>query len=374
VFIVEVYAEKAALLKDLDFARSAIEKRITAPVLSHVLLEATGTSLRVSATDLETGARSEFPAKVKTEGTLLVPGLRLFEIVKSAPDGEIHFKATENHFGQVSFGRSAFKLTGLSTDQFPRFPTGAKLLANLDAKLLASSIAKTQFSASPDGTKVAMSGALLVLRKDGLTMVATDGHRLSCIQRPCDLSALAQEHSLLIPRKALACARDLALEDASQKSVTIAMSDTHVFFIRGSRGIFSRMLSGKFPAYEPVLPKGHPYTITLGRCAFADMVRRVKLMADQEVHRVRLSLQNDRLELSTGSGNLGEAKDSLPITYGREPIEVTFNAGYVEEFLDVSSDAPSITIHLKDETSAVEFRPVTEPATAHRYVVMPLRK
>jgi DNA polymerase III subunit beta len=370
---VEVYVEKAVLLKELDFVRSTIERRITAPVLSHVLLETHGSSLRIGATDLETGSRSELPAKIKTEGALVVPGIRLFEIVKSAPEGEIHIKANENHFGHVSFARSSFKLTGLSKDQFPAFPTGAKVLAKVDGALLASCVAKTQFAASPDGTRVAMSGAMLALRKTGLTMVATDGSRLSSIEKACDLGDLTEEQSLLIPRKALSCLKDLALEKGIQTSVTIAKSGTHVFFVQGSRGIFSRMLSGDFPAYEPVLPKGHPCTITLAKCAFEDMVRRVKLMADQEVHRVKLTLDKNSLELSTGSAKLGEAKDSLPIEYSREPIHINFNAGYVEEFLDVSPEAASITIHLKDATSAVEFRPLTEPPAQHRYVVMPLR-
>ena len=167
--------------------------------------------------------------------------------------------------------------------------------------------------------------------------------------------------------------KDLAFEKSSQTSVTIAKSDTHVFFIQGSRGIFSRMLSGKFPAYEGVLPNAHPCTITLAKGAFADMVRRVILMADQEAHRVKLTLDKNSLELSTDSAKLGEGKDSLPINYSREPIQIQFNAGYVEDFLDVSPEVASITIHLKDATSAVEFRPLTEPPTHHRYVVMPLR-
>jgi len=165
----------------------------------------------------------------------------------------------------------------------------------------------------------------------------------------------------------------LALEKTQQRSITIAKTDTYVFFVRGSRGIFSRMLTGQFPAYEKVLPTGHPCTIKLARVAFEEMVRRVKLMSDDQVHKVNLTLQGNSLELSTNSSQVGEAKDSLPIDYAQEPIQVSFNAGYVQEFLDATSDAESITIQLKDATSAVEFRLLTEQPANYRYVVMPLR-
>jgi len=133
------------------------------------------------------------------------------------------------------------------------------------------------------------------------------------------------------------------------------------------------MLTGQFPAYEKVLPTGQPCTIKLARVAFEEMVRRVKLMSDDQVHKVNLTLQGNSLELSTNSGQVGEAKDSLPIDYAQEPIQVSFNAGYVQEFLDATSDAESITIQLKDATSAVEFRLLTEQPANYRYVVMPLR-
>jgi len=373
VHIVEAYFEKATVLKELEFVRSAIETRVTIPVLSHVLLEAVGNELRISATDTELGARSKLPAKVKEEGALVIPGLRFLQIVRSAPDGEIHCKRLENHWAQIGFGRSSFKLMGLSKESFPAFPTGAKPLANIDAPLLAGCVAKTHFSASQDTNRVALAGAKLVLRKAGLTMVATDGHRLSCIEQACDFSELPQEESLLIPRKALLCLQSLALEKTQPRSITVAKTDTYVFFVRGSRGIFSRMLTGQFPAYEKALPTGHPCTIKLARVAFEEMVRRVKLMSDDQVHKVNLTLQGNSLELSTNSSQVGEAKDSLPIDYAQEPIQVSFNAGYVQEFLDATSDAESITIQLKDATSAVEFRLLTEQPANYRYVVMPLR-
>src|SRR5260221_9759920 len=145
VHIVEAYFEKATVLKELEFVRSAIETRVTIPVLSHVLLEAVGNELRISATDTELGARSKLPAKVKEEGALVIPGLRFLQIVRSARDGEIHCKRLENHWAQIGFGRSSFTLMGLSKESFPAFPTGAKPLANIDAPLLAGCVVRHIF-------------------------------------------------------------------------------------------------------------------------------------------------------------------------------------------------------------------------------------
>src|SRR5260370_7499556 len=143
--------------------------------MSHVLLEAVGNELRISAKDTEIGARSKLPAKVQEEGALVTPGLRFWQIVRSAPDGEIHCKSLENHWAQIGFGRSSFKLMGLSKESFPAFPTGAKPLANINAPLLAGCVAKTHFSPSQDTNHVALALATLVLSKAAFTMLCPHG-------------------------------------------------------------------------------------------------------------------------------------------------------------------------------------------------------
>src|SRR5260370_32691594 len=154
-------------------------------------------------------------------------------MVRSARGGEIHCKRLETHWAEMGCGRSSFRLMGLSKESFPAFPTGAKPLANIDAPLLAGCVAKTHFSASQDTNRVALAGAKLVLRKAGLTMVATDGHRLSCLEQACDFSEWPPEESLLLPRNALLCLQSLALEKTQPRSITVANTDTHVLFVPG---------------------------------------------------------------------------------------------------------------------------------------------
>jgi DNA polymerase-3 subunit beta len=145
---VEFFVEKSELVKDLNFVRGAVEKRSTLPIFSHFLLEADGFELRITATDLEIAARAVCPAKVKTKGAAVIPALRFFDIVRSAPDGEIRCRALENNWLQVTYERSSFKLVGLAKDDFPKLPGTPQPMAHVVADVLADCGEKTAFAMS----------------------------------------------------------------------------------------------------------------------------------------------------------------------------------------------------------------------------------
>jgi len=192
----DFFVEKSDLLKELNFVRNAVEKRNTIPVLSHLLLEAEGFELKISATDSEIGARTTCPAKVRTKGTAVIPALRFLDIVRSAPGGEIRCRALENNWVQVTYQRSSFKVVGLRKDDFPKLPDVPKPITTIDAQLLADCVEKTSFAMSTEESRFVLNGALLKLHPDGVTMVATDGHRLALAQRKHQLPDLKQEPSV----------------------------------------------------------------------------------------------------------------------------------------------------------------------------------
>ena len=140
--------EKSDLLKELAFVRSAVEKRATIPVLSHFLLEADGFELKISATDLDIAAGTACPAKVKTKGSAVLPGLRFLDLVRSAPEGQVRCRALERDWVNVTYGRSSFKLVGLPKDDFPRLPRVPPLIAKVDGAVLADCVEKTFFATS----------------------------------------------------------------------------------------------------------------------------------------------------------------------------------------------------------------------------------
>jgi DNA polymerase III subunit beta len=369
----DFFAEKSDLGKALNFVRNAVEKRSTIPILSHFLLEAEGFELRITATDLEITARTTCQAKVKTKGAAVIPGLRFLEIVRSAASGEIRCRGLESHAVQVTYGRSSFKLVGLAKGDFPKVPPVPESIARLDAGILAACVRKTSFAVSEEESRYVLNGALLKLKPDRLTMVATDGHRLALAERAAPTPNLKAELSVLIPRRALILLPRLAEEDGNGASVDISKDGSHIYFSLGSRMLASRLLTGQFPNYESVLPKENGKAVELKPEELEDVVRRVSLLADERVPGVRLALEKDRLEVSASSPEYGEARESVETRYGQEALHIGFNADYLVEFLRAVGAATSISMLVKDAESAAEFRPSGDDGEHYRYVLMPLR-
>jgi DNA polymerase-3 subunit beta len=369
----DFFVEKPDLVNELNFVRGTVEKRSTIPILSHFLLEADGFKLRITATDLEIAACAVCPAKVKTKGAAVIPALRFFDIVRSAPEREIRCRALENHWVQVTYERSSFKLVGLAKNDFPKLPDAPKPVAHLAAEVLADCVEKTSFALSADESRYVLNAALLKLRPDGVTMAATDGHRLALVERKIQTPELKGEISLLIPRKALASLRRLSEQGADGVQVEISQDESHLFFAVGSRLLVARQLTGQFPNYESVLPKGDGKAVELNRQAFEAVLRRVALLADDRLHGIQLNLAKNKMEVSAASPEYGEAKELVEAQYGQEDMQIGFNAEYVLDFLSAVGASSEIRIQLKDPESAAEFRPSGGDSRGYRYVVMPVR-
>jgi DNA polymerase-3 subunit beta len=369
----DFFVEKSDLLKELNFVRSAVERRNTIPVLSHLLLEAEGFELKISATDSEIGARTVCPAKVRAKGTAVIPALRFLDIVRSAPGGEIRCRALENNWVQITYQRSSFKVVGLKKDDFPKLPDVPKPMTKLEAQLLADFVQKTSFAMSAEESRFVLNGSLLKLHPDGVTMVATDGHRLALAERKHQLPDLKQEVAVLVPRKALLSVRKLADEHEERTSIEISQDDSHVFFALGSRLLTARLLTGQFPNYETVLPKENGNVAELNREALEGVVQRVSLLADDRVHGIRLALGKNRLEVSASSSEYGEAKEVVEAQYEHEGVQIGFNAEYLLEFLGAVGATTSIRVQVKDAESAAQFRPSGNNQVEYTYVLMPLR-
>jgi DNA polymerase-3 subunit beta len=369
----DFFIERSELLAQLSFVRNALEKRATIPILSHFLLEADGFELRMAATDLEITARTTCQAKVRTKGAAVIPGVRFFEVIRSAENSDIRCRSLENHSTQITYGRSSFKLVGLAKSDFPKFPTVPEPIAKVNADLLADCVEKTSFAVSEEESRYILNGALLKLKPNGLTMVATDGHRLALAERKTDIPDLKEDLSVLIPRRSLLMLPRLAEQDGDGASVEISKGESHVYFTAGSRVLASRLLTGQFPNYESVLPKENGSVVELKCEEFKDVIRRVALLADDRLRGVRFALEKDRLEVSASSPEYGEAKESIEAQYGQEAVNIGFNAQYLLEFLHAVGASSSIRMQVKDGESAVEFRPCGDDGEHYRYVLMPLR-
>jgi len=369
----EFLSPKSALLKELDLVQGVVEKKTTIPILSNLLLEVGDSNLRISATDMELGVRSSCPAKVKKEGAGTVPAKRLLDIIRSLPEAEVKVKALENHWIQVTCERSSFKLVGMAKDNFPVLPAAPKHLAGLPATVLATVIDRTIFAISSEETRYTLNGALLLLKPQGVSMVATDGHRLALIEREVEVEGLSNELRILIPKKAMGELRKLLAEGGEEAKVQLAKDDSHLFFSLGERLLISRMLTGNFPNYEAVLPRENNKLIELDKELVTAAIRRVALLADERSRAVRLQLDKGRLEVFSSSGEYGEATEVLDAEYQGDPLQIGFNYQYLLDFLNVVSNGGKVRLELKDEQSAGQLRPADDTPYRYRYVVMPMR-
>ena len=367
----EFSVKRSDLLDELNLTQGVVERKSTIPILSNLLVEAKGSRLTITATDLELSIRTSCEAKIKKEGAGTIPAKKLFELMRLLPEGEIKFKLLDNHWVQVTADRKTYKLVGMSKDNFPALPAFPHALVKISAKLLADVIAKTTFAISLEESRYTLNGALLVLKPNSITMVATDGHRLAMVEKDHKFEGFSTETRVLVPKKAMTEVQRLAAESGDE-SVEFAQDESHLFFQFGGRLLTSRKLTGQFPNYEAVLPRDANKTVALERVELQEALRRVSQLADQRSHAVKFMLSKEGLELSASSPEYGEAKEVIEKEFKGETISIGFNAQYLLDFLAAAADGP-ISFELKDEQSAGQLRPLADESTRYRYVVMPMR-
>jgi DNA polymerase III subunit beta len=369
----EFAVKKSDLLKELNLTQGVVEKKTTIPILSNLLLDVSDSKLRVSATDLELGIHCGCDAKIKKPGSGTVPAKRLLEIIRSLPEADVKFKLLENHWIQVTCEHSTFKLVGMARDNYPSLPAIPPQLAALPAEVMATMIQRTIFAISSEESRYTLNGALLILKPESATMVATDGHRLALIERQVEIAGLRNELRVLIPKKAMSELARLLAEAKKEGPIQFSKDDNHLFFTVEERTLISRMLTGQFPNYEAVLPKENKRFVELDRTGLTDAIRRVALLADERSRAIRFQLDKGKLEIFSSSGEFGEAHDTLEAEYPGEPLQIGFNYQYLLDFLAVAGDGTKVRLELKDEQSAGQLRPVDEQPYQYRYVVMPMR-
>jgi len=368
----EFSVSKSALLNELSMTQGVVERKTTIPILSNLLVEAQGSQLTITATDLELSIRTSCEAKVKKEGAGTIPAKKLLELVRLLPEGEIKVNLLENHWVEIISGRKKYKLVGMAKENFPALPTMPHTLVKIPAALLQSLISKTKFAISMEESRYTLNGGLLILRPDTLAMVATDGHRLALAETDHKLTGMNAELKVLVPKKAMDEVEKLSAAAGSDAQFDFAKDESHLFFQVKHRLLISRILTGQFPNYEAVLPRDNNKHVVIERGELTDAVRRVSQLADQRSHAVKLSISGEGVEISASSPEYGEAKESIEKEYQGDPISIGFNSSYMLDFLGAAADGP-VSIELKDEQSAGQMRPLADESYRYRYIIMPMR-
>jgi len=382
----EFIIKQSDLVRELQTVTGVVEKRATLPILANLLIEAGPSGLSVGASDLEVTIRGTAKATVVKPGSVTLPAGKLYEIARSLPDSDVQFKLLERHSVSISCERTRYKIAGQPRDEFPKFPDldVTKSIA-LPAGTLRDMIERVGFAITTEDPRYSLHGALLLVQESRMTLVATDGYRLSYASAKIGSSKAAAEVRVIVPRKALGEVGKLAADVSAESTVMFGRSGSHVFFTVGEHTLTTTVPEGAFPKYDEVMPKKCETEITLDRHELTDAVKRVSLVASDRFGRaVRFHLSNGRLELSSET-ELGEANEILNVEYKGDEKTIGFNAKYLMEFLNVvGTDAVKLELDpVKEGESETDrkakksgdkpgqFRPEPAGDLDYRYIVMP---
>jgi len=368
----EITVSKFELLRELTATQGVVERKTTIPILSNYLFEAAGDKLSLTATDLDLSLRTSCNAKVKKEGACTIPARKLYDYVRLLPDADITIRLLDNHWVSIRCGRSNTKMVGMAKSNFPGLPVFPSAGAiKIPAVVLRSMIAKTGFAIASEESRYTLNGALMVLKPESITMVATDGHRLAHIERTGEkFDGVSGEMKTLIPKKAMDELKSLL--DSDIETIDFAKDESTLFFRVGPRLLTSRQLTGQFPNYEAVLPKDISKSIALHGEELGAAIARVAQFADERSRAVRLRLEKSELKISASSTETGESEDSIEIADDGDPLAIGFDAQYAVGFIKATGSG-EVKLELKDAQSAWQLSPAEGEDYTYRYIVMPMR-
>ena len=366
----ELVVRKNDLLKELSLLQGIVERKNTIPILANVLLEATKSDVSLLATDLDVGLRSRCEASVAKPGTLTLPAKKLFEIVSALPDTEIRIE--EDKGGKsvtVAADRFESRIQTLPASEFPTPPDdGGGKGVSLPGAAVKRMISHTRFAITSEDTRYFLNGAQLVLQPDAMSMVATDGHRLAFVRVHAS-SGAGSKGEVLLPRKTL---NEVARLIDGAETIVFSQGENHLFFRAGTRLLISRRIDANFPAYERVIPKSNDKRIEFDRDRLAAAVRRVRLLSNERSKAVKFVIAKDQVDITSSTPEIGEAHEVLPVEYGGAPLQICFNADYVDNFLSVV-ETEAIELEFKDEMSQAVMKPIGAEGYDYTYVIMPMR-
>ncbi|HXX34678.1 MAG TPA: DNA polymerase III subunit beta [Thermodesulfobacteriota bacterium] len=371
--------DKKELVKGLSLMQSVAGRKTTLPILSHILLEWEKNSLYLTGTDLETGIREEVPAKIHQKGKASVSAKKLYEIVRELPEEAIHIQKKDNQWITLQCGKSIFNLAGLDPEEFPSLPAyQEENFSTVSSRLIREMIEKTVFAASNEESRYHLNGVLFAYAKqagkDALRMVATDGHRLSMIDRENEKIRGVEEKGVIIPKKGVMEIKRIIGDRDGEEEMGIYFNGTHGFFKMGKSLTVIRLIDGEFPEYEQVIPKGNDKKLVMAKERMISSLKRVSTMASERMEGVKFSVRTNSVEMSSTHQDFGDAKEEVEVVYEGTPLQVGFNARYLIEAFNVM-DTEEVLMELKDEGSPGILRPSSSsPGFSNQIsIIMPMR-
>jgi len=356
---------KEKLLEGLQTVQNVVSTRTTLPILSNVLLEAADGQLRLTTTDLDVGMRGAIEAAIEKPGAATLPARRLFTIVRELPSAEILLEVDSKSVASIRCGPSFFKILGLPQEEFPPLPKfeGAKTFT-LRQKDLKDGLRKTAYAISTDETRYVLNGILFSFKDNKLTLVATDGRRLALVDIELEFPR-SHEVDIILPTKAVT---ELARLVSEEGDIKMSVSENQVAFEVDGTLLVSKLIEGNYPNYRQVIPPEAKERITLERESFLNTVHRVSLLSSEKSNSVKLVFSRNNIDIMANTPEVGEARESLPVSYKGRDFSVAFNPEFLMAPLrNLPND--EVFLDLIDEMSPG----VIKVQSPFLYVLMPMR-
>src|SRR5213592_3410284 len=318
------------LLRGLGIVSRGVSTRTTVQILAGILLDASEGKLSLAATDMELSLRTAVEAKIESEGSVVVPGRLLLDIARLLPESEVSLEhRLEEAVVEVRCGSASYRLHTYNAEDFPRLPETEGIdLHEIDRETLLKTVARVSRSASRDESRPVLTGVLVRFEPGKLVMAATDSYRLSVKETP--LEGAVPELEAIVPARALA---ELARIGQGAEQIELGVQENQVVFGIDGVWLTTRRIDGQFPNYRQLIPESFDHEVPLPREEVLDVVRRIAVMA-QRNSPLRLRFAEGELTVSARTQDVGEAQESLPVSFTGEPLEIGFNAEFLRDGIE----------------------------------------
>ncbi len=368
--------ERDIFYEGLNHLQNVTSKKSTMVILYNILIETGTNELVLTATDGEIALRITIPAEIKEQGSITIPAKKIFEIVRESGPDPISIEEKENSWVHILTGRSTYNLAGMPADEFPQFPSfDNDNLSNLESFIFQELIDKTFFSIAGEQENVYTLTSVLLKKeqrngKTLLTMVSSDGHRLSLMEKEIagDLQSLQLEETTLIPRKGIQEWKKFCdLHD----TVDIAVQQKKLIIKDQDAILVIRLKDGEFPNYHAIIQAVNTsFHMKANRRLFLDALKRINLFTEDVFNTISFQLGDKTMVLSSQNGDLGNARDEMSVDYSGDPLKLGFNCRYFIETLQVM-DGETLEVYVSSEATPCMIK--SEEDEGFISIIMPMQ-
>ncbi|HDQ15395.1 MAG TPA: DNA polymerase III subunit beta [Sediminispirochaeta sp.] len=360
--------EKNTIQKEIAVSQEIISTRNALSILSNVLLVAEDGRLTIKATDLKVGFETQIPADIAEEGSTTVFCDKFLGILRALPEGDVEFEQRNNRLEiRPLFKKIDFQLKSIAGDKFPELQEiSDDRFFEIPQRDLIDMISQTIFAVSDDETRYYMNGVYLENLDGSLSMVATDGRRLSLIQEDFEIP-IPEFDPIIVPPKVLQLLRKLS---SGEGNLRMAVGEKNIFLHFDKHKITSSLIEGQFPNYKRVIPEQQQYDITVDRLLFEEAIKRVSLLVEQKSRRIYLNVSANTITLTSEESEIGVAKEELECNYDGPEMTIALNYLYLTDPLKVIQEE-QIMLRFTEPNKAITL--LTKPEREFFHIIMPMQ-